>query len=149
MFFCSSHAWPVQISLYLVTSVMGSTEKAGKRTLLTFPSTCAGAMLIARWILNEEDIDEHNTYLELDNIAQMVQNTLRGNNGSTNTTSTIPLEGRMARSNEEFAAVTHPTACLRILDCLKHVLYQQLQFKGNVNEYYRKENSMLHQVTFY
>lgn len=107
-----------------------------------------GAMLIAKWILNEEDIDEHNTFSELDNIAQMVQDSLCGyrNTSSSNTASTVSLEERAPRSNEEFAVVAHPAACLRILDSLKHVLYQQLQFKGNVNEYYRKENSMLHQV---
>ena len=103
-------------------------------------------MLIARWILNEEDLDENDTYLELDRIACIVQESLRGNSSSTNSTPTAPLEERMALSSEEFATVTHPTACLRILDCLKHVLYQQLQFKGNVNEYYKKDNSMLYQV---
>ena len=91
-------------------------------------------MLIARWILNEEDIDENGTYVELDRIACTVQESLRGNSSSTNSTSATPLEERMAQSNEEFQAVTHPTACLRILDCLKHVLYQQLLFKGNVNK---------------
>lgn len=106
-----------------------------------------GAMLIARWILNEEDIDENDTYLELDRIACIVQESLRGSSSSsTNSTATAPLEERMVLSNEEIAAVTHPTACLRILDCLKHVLYQQLQFKGNVSEYYKKDNSILHQV---
>ena len=105
-----------------------------------------GAMLIARWILNEEDVDENGTYVELDRIACTVQESLRGNSSSTNSTSTTPLEERMAQSNEEFQAVTHPAACLRILDCLKHVLYQQLLFKGNVNEYYKKDNSMLYQV---
>lgn len=103
-------------------------------------------MLIARWILNEEDIDENDTYVELDRIARTVQESLRGNSSSTNSISTAPLEERMAQSNEVFGAVTHPTACLRILDCLKHVLYQQLLFKGNVNEYYKKDNSMLYQV---
>lgn len=107
-----------------------------------------GAMLIARWILNEEDIDENDTYVELDRIACTVQESLRGNSSSTSRTPTAPLEERMAQSNEEFRTVTHPTACLRILDCLKHVLYQQLQFKGNVNEYYKKDNSMLYQVWF-
>ena len=108
-------------------------------------------MLIAKWILNEEDIDEHNTLSELDIIAQMVQDSLCGyrNTSSSNTASTVSLEERAPRSNEEFAVVTHPAACLRILDSLKDVLYQQLQFKGNVNEYYRKENSMLHQVEFH
>ena len=101
-------------------------------------------MLIVRWILNEEDIDENDTYSELDRITCIVQESLRGNDSSTN--STAPLEERMPLSNEEIATVTHPTACLRILDCLKHVLYQQLQFKGNVDEYYKKDNSMLHQV---
>ena len=105
--------------------------------------------MIAKWVLNEEDIDEHNTCLELDNIAQMVHNNLRGNSSSTNTAMMIPLEERMARNNEEFKAVTHPTACLRILDCIKHVLYQELRFKGNVDEYYNKENSMLHQVNIF
>ncbi|XP_078362557.1 F-box only protein 21-like [Oculina patagonica] len=108
-----------------------------------------GAMLIGRWILNEEDINENDTYLELDRIACIVQENLRGNSSSSSTNSTAtaaPLEERMALSSEEFATVTHPTACLRILDCLKHVLYQQLQFKGNVNEYYKKDNSILHQV---
>lgn len=105
-----------------------------------------GAMLVARWILNEEDIDVNDTFLELDRIAQMVRDNLRGYNSSTNTTLSTPLEERMAQSNEELTSVTHPTACLRILDCLKHVLYQQLQFKGNVNEYYKKENSMLYEV---
>ena len=103
-------------------------------------------MLIVRWILNEEDIDENDTYSELDRITCIVQESLRGNDSSTN--STAPLEERMPLSNEEIATVTHPTACLRILDCLKHVLYQQLQFKGNVDEYYKKDNSMLHQVRY-
>ena len=105
-------------------------------------------MLIARWILNEEDIDGNDTYVELDRIACTVQESLRGNSSSTNSTSTAPLEERMAQSNEEFGTVTHPTACLRILDCLKHVLYQQLLFKGNVSEYYKKDNSMLYQVWY-
>ena len=104
-------------------------------------------MLIARWILNEEDIDEEDTCLELDGMAYMVQDSLRGNSSSTNSaTPTAPLEERLAQSNEEFATVTHPAACLRILDCLKCVLYQQLQFKGNSSEYYKKDNSMLYQV---
>jgi len=105
-------------------------------------------MLIARWILNEEDIDENDTYIELDRIACAVKESLRGNSSSTDSMRTAPLEERMAQSNEEFGTVTHPTACLRILDCLKHVLYQQLLFKGNVNEYYKKDNSMLYQVWF-
>lgn len=105
-------------------------------------------MLIARWILSEEDIDENDTYIELDRIACAVKESLRGNSSSTDSMRTAPLEERMAQSNEEFGTVTHPTACLRILDCLKHVLYQQLLFKGNVNEYYKKDNSMLYQVWF-
>lgn len=109
-------------------------------------SLYTGAMFIARWILNEEDIDENGTYVELDRIACTVRESLRSNSSCTNGTSTNPLEEQMAQSNEEFRAVTHPTACLRLLDCLKHVLYQQLMFKGNVNEYYRKDNSMLYQV---
>ena len=114
--------------------------------MLTSTFMFTGAMLVARWILNEEDIDVNDTFLELDRIAQMVRDNLRGYNSSTNTTLSTPLEERMAQSNEELTSVTHPTACLRILDCLKHVLYQQLQFKGNVNEYYKKENSMLYEV---
>ena len=105
-------------------------------------------MLIARWILNEEDIDENDTYKELDRIACAVKESLGGNSSSTDSMHTAPLEERMAQSNEEFGTVTHPTACLRILDCLKHVLYQQLLFKGNVDEYYKKDNSMLYQVWF-
>ena len=102
--------------------------------------------MIARWILNEEDIEEQNTFLELDEIAQMVRHSLHGYSSSANTPLQIPLEERMATNNEDVPAITHPIACLRILDSLKHVLYQQLQFKGNVNEYYRKENSLLHEV---
>lgn len=105
-----------------------------------------GAMLVVRWILNEEDINETETFSELDRIAQMVQENLCGSNSSTNTAPLIPLEERMAQSSEELSSVTHPTACLRILACLKQVLYHQLQYKGNVNEYYKKENSMLFQV---
>ncbi|XP_068679447.1 F-box only protein 21-like isoform X1 [Montipora foliosa] len=105
-----------------------------------------GALLIARWILNEEDIDEQSILLELDNIAQMVQQSLHGNRSVINSNSTSPLEERIARRTKAIPAVTHPAATLRILDCLKHVLYQQLQFKGNVDEYYRKENSLLHEV---
>lgn len=106
-------------------------------------------MLIARWILNEEEIDENDTYKELDRIACAVKESLGGNSSSADSMHTAPLEERMAQSNEEFGTVTHPTACLRILDCLKHVLYQQLLFKGNVDEYYKKDNSMLYQVWFF
>ena len=113
-----------------------------------FALTCVGNLLIARWILNEEDVDEQNTLLELDNIAQMVQDSLRGNKSSTIDALTSLPEEKVARGYEQFPVITHPTACLRILDCLKHVLYQQLQFKGNVHEYYKKENSMLHKVKF-
>ena len=104
-------------------------------------------MLIARWILNEEEIDENSTFAELDEIAKMVQDSLGGNLTRGETVLTTAPEERMSISTEESApAVTHPAACLRIIDCLKQVLYQQLQFKGNVNDYYKKENSMLHQV---
>ena len=103
--------------------------------------------MIARWILNEEDIEEQDILLEVENMAQMVQDSLHGYSSSPNTTLQIPLEERMATRDEDILAITHPIACLRILDSLKHVLYQQLQFKGNVNEYYKKENSLLHQVT--
>lgn len=106
-----------------------------------------GAMLIARWILDEEEIDENSTFAELDEIAKMVQDSLGGNLTRGETVLTTAPEERMSISTEESApAVTHPAACLRIIDCLKQVLYQQLQFKGNVNDYYKKENSMLHQV---
>lgn len=104
-------------------------------------------MLIARWILDEEEIDENSTFAELDEIAKMVQDSLGGTLTRGETALTTASEERMSSSNEESAAaVTHPAACLRIIDCLKQVLYQQLQFKGNVNDYYKKENSMLHQV---
>lgn len=104
-------------------------------------------MLIARWILDEEEIDENSTFAELDEIAKVVQDSLGGNLTRGETVLTTASEERMSISTEESApAVTHPAACLRIIDCLKQVLYQQLQFKGNVNDYYKKENSMLHQV---
>lgn len=104
-------------------------------------------MLIARWILDEEEIDENSTFAELDEIAKTVRDSLGGNLTRGETVLTTAPEERMSISNEESAtAVTHPAACLRIIDCLKQVLYQQLQFKGNVNDYYKKENSMLHQV---
>ncbi|CAH3151289.1 unnamed protein product [Pocillopora meandrina] len=105
-----------------------------------------GAMLVVRWILNEEDINENETFSELDRIAQMVKENLHGSNSSTHTAPLIPLEEQMTQSNEGLTSVTHPAACLRILACLKQVLYHQLQFKGCVDEYYKKENSMLFQV---
>ena len=105
-----------------------------------------GAMLVVRWILNEEDINENETFSELDRIAQMVKENLHGSNSSTHTALLIPLEEQMTQSNEGLTSVTHPAACLRILACLKQVLYHQLQFKGCVDEYYKKENSMLFQV---
>lgn len=104
--------------------------------------------MIARWILNEDDIDEQVTISELDNIAQMVQESLCGNDSSISIALPSTMEERIARNDEANPVVTHPAACLRVLDCLKHVLYQQLHFKGNVDEYYKKENSLLHEVSW-
>lgn len=106
-----------------------------------------GAMLIVRWILNEEDIDEQVTISELDNIAQMVQESLCANDSSIRIAVPSAMEERISRTDAANPVVTHPEACLRLLNCLKHVLYEQLHFKGNVDEYYKKENSLLHEVS--
>lgn len=103
-------------------------------------------MLIVRWILNEEDIDEQVTISELDNIAQMVQESLCANDSSIRIAVPSAMEERISRTDAANPVVTHPEACLRLLNCLKHVLYEQLHFKGNVDEYYKKENSLLHEV---
>ncbi|XP_067032659.1 F-box only protein 21-like isoform X1 [Acropora muricata] len=105
-----------------------------------------GAMLIVRWILNEDDIDEQVIFSELDNIAQMVQESLCGNDSSIRIAVPSTMEERIARTDAANPVVIHPAACLRLLNSLKHVLYQQLHFKGNVDEYYKKENSLLHEV---
>ncbi|KAK2574066.1 F-box only protein 21 [Acropora cervicornis] len=105
-----------------------------------------GAMLIVRWILNEDDIDEQVTFSELDNIAQMVQERLCGYDSSIRIAVRSAMEERIPRTDAANPVVTHPAACLRLLNSLKHVLYQQLHFKGNVDEYYKKENSLLHEV---
>ena len=104
-------------------------------------------MLIVRWILNEDDIDEQVTFSELDNIAQMVQERLCGYDSSIRIAVRSAMEERIPRTDAANPVVTHPAACLRLLNSLKHVLYQQLHFKGNVDEYYKKENSLLHEVS--
>ena len=105
-----------------------------------------GSMLISKWILSTEEVNENDAHAELDEIARLVQNYL-SDAREMNTATMTSMDSSFARAENE--VVTDPTTCLRILECVKHVLFEKLRFKGNSSQYYKRSNSMLHQVNVF
>jgi len=91
-------------------------------------SAFPGALIIAKWI-------DHN--ITLNGTAEKVKTKLDS------------MASRVANILQEKAASEEggaPENVIKILEGIKHVMYEEEKFSGNTNDYYSINNSLINQV---
>ena len=94
-----------------------------------------GAILFAKWINHKDEIDEEMILSELDNIACKVKKHLQ---------ETRDIQTYVANT-EEFPSRNN--TCFEILNAIRHVMFTDMAFSGNTDDYYNVKNSLIHEVS--
>ena len=96
-----------------------------------------GAILIAKWMNYKVNIDEEKVMSELDSIVCRVKEYLQQRRQN------LPVN--VATSDDD--CQTPEQATFKILDGIKHVMFNETMFDGNSDDYYNIKNSMIHEVS--
>ena len=92
-------------------------------------------MLVSKWINYDIEIDEMESRHELDRIANLVRHSQN-------------MEAAGAPTAEETTNyISDPVRCLKVLGGIQQVVFVDLRFTGNTDEYYSMDNSFINKVS--